>query len=292
MRTNAVLTEGVETRASEGTLREVIEALAPIERLAGSEGEREAAHWIADRLNAAGARATVDEEEFLDGFAPLIAAMTATGAVSGLAALGGRRRRVGIAGGAAAAALIADEVSNGLRPARRAVAPRKKTWNVVAEAGDPDADRTLVLMAHHDAARTGLAFDQNLQRKLTDWFPGIIERVDTSIPQWWIAVGAPAMVAAGAATRRRGLIAAGAALSAFATAALADIARSPVVPGANDNLTAVAVLVSIAETLRERPIGGLRVILASCGAEEVLQGGVYGFAARDRKSTRLNSSHP
>ena len=40
MRTNAVLTEGVETRASEETLREVVEALAPLERLAGSEGER------------------------------------------------------------------------------------------------------------------------------------------------------------------------------------------------------------------------------------------------------------
>ena len=50
------------------------------------------------------------------------------------------------------------------------------------------------------------------------------------------------------------------------------------VPGANDNLSAVAVLVSVAEALRERPIAGLRVILASCGAEEVLQGGVYGFA--------------
>ncbi len=64
-------------------------------------------------------------------------------------------------------------------------------------------------MAHHDAARTGIAFDQTLQRKLVDWFPGVIERIDTSIPQWWAAVAAPAMVAAGAATRRRGLAAAG-----------------------------------------------------------------------------------
>ncbi len=40
-------------------------------------------------------------------------------------------------------------------------------------------------MAHHDAARTGVAFDQTAQRKLTDWFPGVIERIDTSVPQWW-----------------------------------------------------------------------------------------------------------
>ena len=100
------------------------------------------------------------------------------------------------------------------------------------------------------------------------------------------------MVAAGAATRRRGLTAAGTALCALSTALLADIARSPVVPGANDNLSAVAVLVAVAEALRERPIAGLRVILASCGAEEVLQGGIYGFArhhlaALDRERTWL-----
>ena len=116
MRTNAVLTEGVETRASIETLREVVEALAPLERLAGSDGEREAAEWIAGRLTRAGAEARVDEEEFLDGFAPLIAAMTAAGALSGLASIGGRRRALGIAGGALMAGLIADEVSNGLRP--------------------------------------------------------------------------------------------------------------------------------------------------------------------------------
>ena len=51
-------------------------------------------------------------------------------------------------------------------------------------------------------------------------------------------------------------------------------------------------LVAVAEALRERPVPGLRVILASCGAEEVLQGGIYGFAARhlaplDRERTWL-----
>ena len=55
---------------------------------------------------------------------------------------------------------------------RRAVAERKTTWNVVAELGDPEAERTFVAMAHHDAAHGGLAFDQTLQRKLVDWFPG------------------------------------------------------------------------------------------------------------------------
>jgi Zn-dependent M28 family amino/carboxypeptidase len=98
------------------------------------------------------------------------------------------------------------------------------------------------------------------------------------------------LTALGAASGRRGLTAAGAAISAAATVALADIARSPVVPGANDNLTAVAVLVALAEALREEPVKGIRVVLASVGAEEVLQGGIYAFCKRhlaplDREKT-------
>ncbi|NKE25858.1 M28 family peptidase, partial [Mycobacterium tuberculosis] len=70
--------------------------------------------------------------------------------------------------------------------------------------------------------------------------------------------------------------------SALAAALFADIARSPVVPGANDNLSAVALLVALAERLRERPVKGVRVLLVSLGAEETLQGGIYGFLARHK----------
>ncbi len=108
----------------------------------------------------------------------------------------------------------------------------------------------------------------------------MIERIDTAIPVWWGVAAGPALVALGAATRRRGLAAAGTAISASSVAAFYDIARHPVVPGANDNLSGVAALVAIAEALRDRPLAGARVLLASCGAEEVLQGGVYGFSRR------------
>jgi Zn-dependent M28 family amino/carboxypeptidase len=135
-------------------------------------------------------------------------------------------------------------------------------------------------MAHHDAARGGVVFDQTLQRKLVDWFPGVVERIDTAIPVWWGAMAGPVLAAFGAATNRRKVAAAGALVSAVATGALADVARNPVVPGASDNLTGVAALVAIAERMRDEPIEGARVLLASCGAEEVLQGGIYGFTKR------------
>ncbi len=280
MPTNDALTETREARASLETLREVVEALAPLEREAGSPGEREAAEWLAARLEAAGAPAQIDEEEFLDGYAGLLAKLSGAGVAAGVAALGRRTRALGVAAGAATTALIVDEVSNGLRPARRALSERKTTWNVVAELGDPGAERTVVVLAHHDAAHGGMAFDQTVQRKLVNWFPGVIEPIDTAIPVWWGVAAGPALAALGAATRRRGLAAAGAALSAVSVGAFADIAAHPVVPGANDNLSGVAGLVAIAEALRDRPVEGLRIVLASCGAEEVLQGGIYGFAKR------------
>jgi acetylornithine deacetylase/succinyl-diaminopimelate desuccinylase-like protein len=287
--TNAALTAAA-AKTPETTLREVVEHLAPMDRLAGSEGERQAAEWIAERLTAAGAPARVETETYLEGWAHLIAKLSALGAAAGIAGLTKRGRKLGALGGAAAAALIADDISNGFRPARRALEGEATTWNVVAETGDLDAERTIAIVAHHDAARTGLIFESPAQPWLVDTFPGVVERIDTSVPQWWPVVGAPAMVALGAATRRRGLTAAGAAIGAVATAALADIARSRVVPGANDNLTAVAVIVALAEALREEPVKGIRVVLASVGAEEVLQGGIHAFCKRhlaplDREQT-------
>ena len=77
MTTNAALTADREPRASLETLREVVEALAPLEREAGSAGEREAAEWLAARFESAGAPARVEEEEFLDGYAGLHARFAA-----------------------------------------------------------------------------------------------------------------------------------------------------------------------------------------------------------------------
>jgi Zn-dependent M28 family amino/carboxypeptidase len=265
----------------EGTLREVVETLAPLERRAGSEGERQAAEWIAARLTAAGCATRVEEEQFHDGYARVMSPLAGVSALAGLAALA-RPRLSGLAGATAAAAAvaIADDISNGPRVFRRASTTPKTTWNVVAPCGDPGAARTLVVLAHHDAAPTGRIFDDRAQRWAGERFPGILERIDTSLPLWWTVLAAPALVAVGAARRRRGLLAAGVAGSALGVATFEDIAGSPIVPGANDNLTAVAVLVALAELTAEQPLRGLRLLLVSCGAEEVIQGGIYGFAAR------------
>ena len=258
----------------------MVEALAPIERGPGSPGEAEAAEWIAERLRSCGCQTTVEGEEFLDGYAAPMRDMAAAATVGALLGLTRRGRRAGALLAGLAAAGMAEDTSNGPRFYRRCSGRQAQTQNVVAMAGDPQAERTLVVLAHHDAAPTGFIFDDRLQSAFGERFPGLLERRDTSLPLWWAAVGGPALAALGAARGRRGLSRAGLLGAAAATAIFADVARSPIVPGANDNLTAVAVLIALAERLRAEPIEGVRVLLVSCGAEEVVQGGIHGFARR------------
>lgn len=267
-------------------LREVVEELAPLERGAGSPGEQLAARRLCERLERAGCAARVEEELYDDGYARLHAGLAALGAIAGVMAARGRGRAVAAVAGLAAAVAAADDSGNGARFVRRRVLGRKTTWNVVAEAGDRAAERTLVVMAHHDAAPTGFIFDDTLQRKLHDWFPDYVERTDTAVPMWWPVYAGPLASATGALTGRRGIARAGMFLSAASVAIFADIARNRIVPGASDNLSGVAVIAALAERLREEPLDGLRVVLASCGAEEVLQGGVYGFV--DRHLTEMD----
>ena len=262
----------------EGTLREVVETLAPIDRTPCSAGEREAAEWVAERLHASGADVALEDEPSWGTFPP-----TATG--TGVLGMAGavlvlRKRR--IAGALLALAVFAgivDEAQNGPRILRRLVRKRLTTVNLVGRVGDSAAPATLVVLAHHDAPQTGALFDQTLQRRLHERAPGLLEHFKTPLPQWWIGLAGPLATFAGALTARRRFARAGLAIGALGTAAVADIWRSETVQGANDNLSGVASLVALAELLREQPIPGLRVLLVSCGAEETLQDGIRAFVA-------------
>jgi Zn-dependent M28 family amino/carboxypeptidase len=69
-------------------------------------------------------------------------------------------------------------------------------------------------------------------------------------------------------------------LALVSTASMIDIGARRVVPGANDNLSSVAVLVELARALAERPVQGVRVLLVSTGSEESFMEGMRGFARR------------
>jgi acetylornithine deacetylase/succinyl-diaminopimelate desuccinylase-like protein len=256
----------------ERTVRE----LASRDRASASEGEREAAEWLADELRRAGCRSVRVEEERAHGgyWWPL-------GLLNAIALVAARLGRLPAAlAGAFAAAAVYDDVSGGRLWFRRRTLPHRPTWNVVAEAGDPVAERTVVFVSHHDAAHTGLVFHPALPRVAMERAPSLHEKADQSLPIVYGVFLGPLLLALWGLTGRRPLRGVGAFFATGAMAAMADIGARPVVPGANDNLSAVAVNVALAHALSEDPPVGVRVILLSTGSEESFMEGMQAFGRR------------
>ena len=162
-------------------LRSTVEQLSAIERPSASDGERRAAEWIRERLEGSCADARIEEERAHGTYWVPLGLMTGAAGLAGLAAARGGRaaRALAAAIGAATAAGVADDVSGGPHLFRRLL-PQRTTYNVVAQAGDPDAERTIVFVAHHDAAHGGLVFAPQLTTVPADAFPDWYERQETS----------------------------------------------------------------------------------------------------------------
>ncbi len=257
-------------------LRERVERLAAIERGSASSGEARAAELIATELRDAGADVTVEHERAHGTYWWPVGLLCASAGLAGLM----RGRWKAMLAGTFAAGAVTDDISGGRQWFRRRFLPLGMTTNVLATIGDPGATRTVVVHAHHDAAHTGLVFDGAPPRALLKRFPGLAEKANTTPPTMWGAVAGPAFVALGALLGVRRLRRAGIFLCVGYTAAMTDIGARRVVPGANDNLSGVAVLLSLARSLRDEPIPGLRVILLSAGSEESFMEGMQAFARR------------
>ena len=257
----------------------MIEELATIPRLPTSAGEREAAYLIRDLLRGAGCPAEVELEPAYRSYAWPIGVLSALGVASAVASLRGYRT-LGALGGTAAALGVVDDITGGRMICRRLTMRSRTAYNVVGQAGDPDARRTLVILAHHDAAPSGVVFDQRAQEWLARRHPAVVEAMRSNPPLWWPVIAGPALVALGSVTGSRAMRWAGLVGTLGSLAAMVDIGRRPAVPGANDNLSGVAALVAVARAVAERPVEGLRVLLVSAGAEEALQEGIRGFARR------------
>jgi hypothetical protein len=262
--------------------RDAVYELGAFARPSASAGERRAAEWIAARLRELGCEAAVEQERAHGTYWwPIAVANVIALGGAALARAGGRRRGLAgaLAGGFAAAALW-DDLGHGRRWFRRALLPKRATWNVVAQAGDGAARRTVVFVAHHDAAHTGLVFHPALGRVGPRFFPRAHERSSHTLPILYGVWLGPLLVCAGSLAASRRMLRAGAVFALGATAAMADIGARGVVCGANDNLAAVAVLLALAERLRERPLPGVRVMLVSTGSEESFSEGMQAFGER------------
>jgi acetylornithine deacetylase/succinyl-diaminopimelate desuccinylase-like protein len=262
--------------ARRGLIERVIRELAAYDRPSASEGERRAAEWLAGELRAAGCRSVRVEEERAHGgyWWPL-------GMLNAIALLTSRLGRVPAAlAGALTAAAVYDDVGGGRLWFRRRTLPHRSTWNVVAEAGDPDAERTVVFVSHHDAAHSGLVFHPALPRLGMKLAPALHARANQSVPIIYGVFLGPLLLALWGLTGGRLLKGVGAFFATGAAAAMADIGGRRVVPGANDNLSAVAVIVALAHALSEQPPEGVRVVLLSTGSEESFMEGMQAFGRR------------
>lgn len=271
---------------TEPELRERVARLAAIDRPSASPGERAAAELIAAELRELGLDARIEEERVHGTYWWPLGLATAAAAIAGA----GRARGGAAVVGLAAAAAVADDLRVGPRALRRLL-PKRTTANVVAEVVGPDPRRTVIVVSHHDAAHSGLVFHPELPRSIARRFPRLLERTNTTPPTLWSAVAGPALVGLGALLGARGVRRAGALLSLGNALAMAEIGARDVVPGANDNLSGVAALLSLAHALRDEPVEGVRVILLSTGSEESFSEGMEAFARRHFHSLPKASTH-
>lgn len=213
-------------------------------------GERAAAAWGAALLAAAGAAAVRTEPfRYSTGWG-------LTQAVHMLAAAGGRLPAL------AALASLELDFSGRFQPLRR-VLPRGQGANVTATVpARAGARRTVVLVAHHDAAQTGLLWSR----------PGADAdaRPGGRPPMTLLTELAMAAVAVGPRRLRlpaRAILALGIALSL-------DVYRGATVPGASDNATGVAGVIELARRLAADPLEHTAVRLVLTGCEEPGMGGM------------------
>jgi hypothetical protein len=255
-------------------LRADVEALAAMPRGSASAGERAAAAWAQGRLSEAGASGAIVEH--------YRGRTTNSWSFAAHAAAGVLALRVGGLRGAlvAAAALWSlERDASGRFPWRRRVLGGGYGANAAGRIEPRRAPlATVLLVAHLDTAKTGLAWHPALARF------GAARRVRTRRADPALGPQGAALVLTAAAClparhpRARGLHAApAAALHPAAIALHLDIARSAAVPGANDDATGVAAALELTRALASDPPEHTRVVVALVGSEESGMGGFHTF---------------
>jgi hypothetical protein len=254
-----------------------VEALCRIERKSASEGERESARLVAGRLEEAGAR-DVRVQPF--PYQPSWAWRQAPHFAAGLVAAALRSASARTALSLAALASFDAEIAGRSQWIGR-VAPAAEGASVVARVrAGGERRRTLVLVAHHDAAQTGLMWRRpwlagagNLRRL------GLVSRDEVES-----FAGGPELAFTLIALGRPRTRLAGAAILALSLYGALDVARSPTVPGASDNATGVAAVLALVERFAREPLEGTDVVALIPGCEESGMGGMAAWMRSEGRS--------
>lgn len=264
---------------------EVIRGLCSFEgRLAGSDAERRAANWLAERLRDQGRRAEVEPTYVHPQYGLVHAVHCILGFAGSLVAVA-----VPALGFAlvlfAATSMYLD--LNGRLYLVRSLFFRRASQNVVSPGARPDAPMRLILSAHYDAARTGAAFAPKRARRSAR----LAQRLPLPIGPFRILFWSLAVLLPLLGARMAGIETDAIAIAQLPPTivlllgvfALVDIEFSPVVPGASDNASGVATALALAEALEREPPQNLDVWILLTGAEECLQEGIRAYLRAHRR---------
>lgn len=236
-------------------LREDVEALARLRRRTTTAGERESAEWVAGQLRHLGAEdVRVLSFRGQSTWAWAHVAHLLAGYVA--SRLRGRAARFL---GVLVAVSYELDVSARSQWLRRLL-PGRPGYSIEARIhSEAPVRRTLVLVAHHDAAHSGLVWHpiaSAANRRLS-------ARTGRTYPSHALPLIGLAAAAGPRALRRPARL-----LLATAGLLSGQAALSPTAPGANDNATGVAAVLELARRLREKPLPGVEVVIVSPGGEE------------------------
>jgi Peptidase family M28 len=264
---------------------EVIRELCSFEgRGPGTDAERRAAKMLAARLRGIGRRARIEPFFCHPQYAIVHLIHAALGIAGSLLAT--VQPAVGFALVFLAAVSTYLDLNTRLYLVRSLLF-RRASQNVVSPGDRPDAPARLVLIAHYDAARTGFIFS-----KASNRIRRLPERVRLGLGPFriffWVGL-APLLPLLGA--RMAGLDATWlSAVQAIPTIVLIvaaflliDIVLSEIVPGAYDNASGVAAVLSAAEELTANPPENLDVWVLLAGSEESFCEGSRAFVRAHRK---------
>jgi Peptidase family M28 len=264
---------------------EVVRELCSFEgRGPGTDAERRAANMLAARLRRIGRPARV--EPFLcHPHYPIVHLIHAALGIAG-SLLATVQPAIGFALVLLAAVSTYLDLNTRLYLARSLLF-RRVSQNIVSPGDRPEAPARLVLMAHYDAARTGFIFSKASVR-----IRRLPERIRLGLGPFrlffWLGL-APLLPIIGArmagvdATWLSALQAIPTIVLIVAAFLLIDIALSEIVPGAYDNASGIAALLSATKDLTANPPDNLDVWVVLTGSEESFCEGSRAFVRAHRK---------
>ena len=254
------------------------------ERGPGTDAERRSANMLAGRLETAGRKVWLEPFFAHPQYALIHLIHAALGVAGSMIALD--HPPIGFAMVLVAAISTYFDLNSGPYLARTLFF-RRTSQNVVSPGNRPDAPARVILMAHYDAARTGYVFSKAAKR-----IRRLPERTRLLLGPFrlffWLGLF-PLLPILGArmagvdATWLGAIQVVPTVILLVAAFLLIDIALSGIVPGAYDNASGVAAVLSAVDEFRTNPPDNLDVWVVFTGSEESFCEGSRAFIRSRRK---------